>query len=197
MAEDIWQNLPYPVAERSVFERGWPLAPAAWRLNEAEREAITSLQGLRAQVNRQLEACRKPKGEQAGIGSSLETRVQLRLGDGAGATPLRSALEQLSRSPCPEVDNLADWLLVSELQIGGAPPAEPVVESVEAEAVLAEASDDDLILRISRAHGEKCERCWHFETDVRAHALNESVSGRICGRCDAILNSCPGEASQR
>ena len=27
MAEDIWQNLPYSVAEDSVFRRGWPTVP--------------------------------------------------------------------------------------------------------------------------------------------------------------------------
>jgi isoleucyl-tRNA synthetase len=197
MAEDIWQNLPYPVTEASVFERGWPLAAAAWSLSEAERAAIPSLQGLRALVNRQLETCRNRKGEQAGIGSSLETRVQLALGDGPGATPLRVALEQLGKSPCPEVDNLADWLLVSELQVVGASPAESLAESLFAESrseesMLVESGDDDLTIRIFRADGEKCERCWHYETDVSDHVLNGTVSGRICGRCVAILNSLPG-----
>ena len=192
MAEDIWQNLPYPVAESSVFERGWPLAAAAWSLSEAERAAITSLQGLRALVNRQLEACRNTKAGQPGIGSSLETRVQLVLGSGPGATPFGAALEQLELSPCPEVDNLADWLLVSELQVVGAPPADLLAESLLSESLLVESGDDDLTIRIFRADGEKCERCWHYETDVSDHVLNGDVSGRICGRCNAILNSLPG-----
>ena len=197
MAEDIWQNLPYPVAESSVFERGWPLAAAAWSLSEAERAAITSLQGLRALVNRQLEACRNTKAGQPGIGSSLETRVQLVLGSGPGATPFGAALEQLELSPCPEVDNLADWLLVSELQVVGAPPADLLAESLLSESLLSESllvesGDDDLTIRIFRADGEKCERCWHYETHVSDHMLNGDVSGRICGRCNAILNSLPG-----
>ena len=57
MAEDIWQNLPYPVAEASVFERGWPTAPAAWRHGELEAP-MERILALRALVNRQLEACR-------------------------------------------------------------------------------------------------------------------------------------------
>ena len=190
MAEDIWQNLPYPVAEASVFERGWPLAAAAWSLSEAERAAFTSLQGLRVLVNRQLEACRNPKGEQAGIGSSLETRVQLALGDGPGATPVRAALEQLELSPCPEVDNLADWLLVSELEIGTAEAsAQAAAIAPATESLLAESHEDGVTIRIRRARGEKCERCWHYETDVSDHVLSGTVGGRICGRCVAILDA--------
>jgi len=31
MAEDIWQNIPYDLAEESVFKRGWPNVPKSWR----------------------------------------------------------------------------------------------------------------------------------------------------------------------
>jgi isoleucyl-tRNA synthetase len=71
------------------------------------------------------------------------------------------------------VDNLADWLLVSSLRLGGPPPP----------AVLAEASDEAFTLRISRAAGQKCERCWHYETDIGQHAAHPTV----CGRCVAVL----------
>jgi len=191
MAEDIWQNLPYPVRETSVFERGWPQSAAEWTLTPAEQATISTLQGLRSQVNRQLEACRKPKGEQGGIGSSLETRLQLELGEGEGAAALRSALAQLEQSASADVDNLADWLLVSKLQISGSTDREPL-EEAPAEPfgeLLAEASEGGITLRIARARGEKCERCWHYETDVSAHALNATVQGRLCGRCQSILST--------
>jgi len=71
------------------------------------------------------------------------------------------------------VDNLADWLLVSALQIGGAAPA----------TVLAEATQEGLTLRIARAEGEKCERCWHYEPDIGQHAAHPT----LCGRCVAVL----------
>ncbi len=196
LAEDIWQNLPYPVAERSVFERGWPTAPAAWAAPELV-EPMERILELRALVNRQLESCRKqpaggthPEGASDAIGSSLEAQVQLELeageagplasGDaGTAAAAFSQALALLKTSPHPEIDNLADWLLVSELRIGGVPP----------EPVLAEASSGGLTVRIGRANGEKCERCWHYETDVSAHSLSEGVGGRICGRCAAIVGS--------
>jgi isoleucyl-tRNA synthetase len=182
MAEDIWQNLPYPVAEASVFERGWPTVPAEWRAGADEGyrpETDTAMRELlltlRPRVNRLLENCRQPgAGETSeGLGASLEARVQLTLEPGDNSGPLAEALALLAASPHPEVDNLADWLLVSALQIGGEPPA----------AVLAEASENGLTVRITRAEGAKCERCWHFESDIGDHPSHPG----LCGRCVAVL----------
>ncbi len=173
MAEDIWQNLPYPVAERSVFERGWPSAPALWA-EAALVEPLRPLLELRGQVNRQLESCRA----NADLGASLEARVELELGSGDRAEALGSALERLNSSPHPSVDNLADWLIVSQLELreGGAPAlADP----------LAEASEGGITVRIARAEGRKCERCWHMEPDIGSHASHPS----LCGRCVAVLDA--------
>lgn len=165
MAEDIWQNLPYPVAEASVFERGWPTVPATWAAPELVAPMQRILE-LRAQVNRVLEGCRG-RGE---LGASLEAQVQLEL---AEAAPLQEALDLLATSPHPEVDNLADWLLVSALEIGGPP----------LEAPLAEIGEEGVTVRIARASGSKCERCWHHEDDIGAHPSHPS----LCGRCVGVL----------
>ena len=170
MAEDIWQNLPYPVAERSVFERGWPTAVDAWRHHALETPMGAILE-LRALVNRQLESCRSG----GSLGASLEAQVQLELragsGDAAGA--LQEALTWLASSSHPSVDNLADWLMVSALQIGGETP----------KAVLSEASDACITVRVAKATGDKCERCWHYESDIGQHPAHPT----LCGRCTAIL----------
>jgi isoleucyl-tRNA synthetase len=174
MAEDIWQNLPYAVAERSVFERGWPEAPAAWQLDAEALAAVRELLALRGVVNRQLESCRSV----GSIGASLEAQVQLEPAAGAAtdqaAGGLTPALALLERRGHPQVDSLADWLLVSRLTIGGAPP----------EAVLAEASEGGVTVRVARAAGRKCERCWHYEDDIGAHAHHPT----LCGRCVAVLD---------
>jgi isoleucyl-tRNA synthetase len=163
MAEDIWQNLPYATAEPSVFLRGWPEAPADWRLDAEALAAVRELQALRGLVNRQLESCRS----QGSIGASLEAQVQL-------ASGLDGALALLEQRGHPEVDNLADWLLVSRLHRGGEAPAD----------VLAEACEEGVTVRIARAQGSKCERCWHYEDDIGAHAEHPTV----CGRCVAVLD---------
>jgi isoleucyl-tRNA synthetase len=179
MAEDIWQNLPYSVAEASVFERGWPTVPQEWR-NPALESPLEQILALRTLVNRQLETCRQPRGgngEPQGsaeaIGSSLEAEVHLEWLAGEASQDLRQALALLETSPHPEVDNLADWLLVSALQIGGETPTE----------VLAEATEAGLTVRISRAKGQKCERCLHYETDIGQFSAHPS----LCGRCVAVL----------
>ncbi len=179
MAEDIWQNLPYAVAEASVFERGWPAVPPEWR-NPTLEPPLEQILALRTLVNRQLETCRQPQGgsgepqgSAAAIGSSLEAQVHLEWAQGEANQDLCQALALLETSPHPEVDNLADWLLVSALQIGGEPPTQP----------LAEATEDGLRVRIARAEGQKCERCWHYETDIGQFSAHPN----LCGRCVAVL----------
>jgi isoleucyl-tRNA synthetase len=181
MAEDIWQNLPYPVAERSVFERGWPTVPEAWRPGANASYDLSSdtaiqelLLMLRPLVNRQLESCRK----EGNLGASLEAQVQLEIADEASSAPLRGALALLAASPHPAVDNAADWLQVSALSIGG--------EGLE--GVLAEASELGVKVRIARAAGQKCERCWHYEGDIGSHAQHPT----LCGRCVAVLEGGEG-----
>ncbi len=170
MAEDIWQNLPYPVAEASVFERGWPTVPASW----AAPELLAPMQrilALRAQVNRVLEGCRG-RGE---LGASLEAQVHLELVEaGPDASPLQEALALVDASPHRGVDNLADWLLVSALRVGGAEPKEPL---------LAETEEEGVRVRIARAAGQKCERCWHHESDIGQHPDHPT----LCGRCVGVL----------
>jgi isoleucyl-tRNA synthetase len=168
MAEDIWQHLPYPVPEHSVFERGWPAAPDAWAAPELE-EPMARILELRGRVNRLLETCRA-RGE---LGASLEARVHLGLGEGEAARALRSALERLRRSPHPQVDDLADWLLVSDLRLDGPAPAAPLESS----------SEGGVSLSIDRAEGGKCERCWHIATDLGSDPAHPA----LCGRCTGVL----------
>ena len=73
------------------------------------------------------------------------------------------------------MDNLADWLLISQLQLGGQPPESP----------LAEITEEGVTLRISKAAGEKCARCWHYEPDIGSNAEHPE----ICGRCVAAIGA--------
>jgi isoleucyl-tRNA synthetase len=50
--------------------------------------------------------------------------------------------------------------------------------------VLAEASEAGITVRIAKAAGEKCERCWHYETDIGQHSAHPS----LCGRCVTVLS---------
>ncbi|MEI6111999.1 MAG: class I tRNA ligase family protein, partial [Cyanobium sp. ELA712] len=205
MAEDIWQNLPYQVAEKSVFERGWPKTEADWKstplnLNQASledpemQEILSSflncdqlddegpmgeIKGLRRLVNRQLEICRS----KSIIGSSLEAHLNLGFSEGNVSQGLRQVLGFIKVSTQPEVDNLRDWLLVSSLSLAfqGDDDGDPNLN--DNELLIPPSTELGITIGISRAAGEKCERCWHYETDIGQHAAHPTV----CGRCVAVL----------
>ena len=165
MAEDIWQNLPYEVEETSVFHRGWPTVPVDWR-DPSLSEPIQRLRELRAAVNRVLEECRSRQE----LGASLEAAVRIETRN----PELQSALNWLNENGDAEADGLRDWLLVSQLQLGGEPWAE----------LLADQTDDTATIEVSRARGIKCERCWHYESDIGQHSQHPT----LCGRCCKVLN---------
>ncbi len=180
LAEDIWQNLPYAVAERSVFERGWPRVPEEWSTGLAfeQQIAIKDVKAaLKPLLDQVLEGCR---GE-GQLGASLEAQVQLLIDPSQdGGRALQNVLEAIAASPHPDVDTLGDWLLVSAVAIGGAAP----------EGVLAEISEAGVTVRVARAAGQKCERCWHYATDIGHHSAHPS----LCGRCVAVLDGPQGAA---
>jgi isoleucyl-tRNA synthetase len=223
MAEDIWQNLPYPVAEKSVFERGWPKTEADWKttplnLNQASLEdpemqeiissflncdqlddegPIGEIKGLRRLVNRQLEICRS----KSIIGSSLEAHLHLDLSEGNASQGLRQVLGLIKESTQFEVDNLKDWLLVSSLSLafeGDANPAPDADANADTNAdtntnadtkqlLIPPSTELGITIGIAKAAGQKCERCWHYETDIGDHAAHPT----LCGRCVAVLAQNP------
>ena len=164
MAEDIWQNLPYPIEETSVFRRGWPTIPDNWR-DESLNLPMQQLRELRSAVNRVLEDCRSKRE----LGASLEAAVRIEIRD----PDLKKAVDWLQDSGHPDVDGLHDWLLVSQLQMGGEPWAE----------LLASEDGDRAVIEVARSRGQKCERCWHYETDIGQHSAHPD----LCGRCVAVL----------
>ncbi|SAY38587.1 isoleucine--tRNA ligase [Candidatus Synechococcus spongiarum] len=165
MAEDIWQNLPYSVRETSVFERGWPQAPAQWR-HDRLAVVVRQLRRLRTGVNRQLQA-----SQAAGsVGASLEAQVRLDIQDSA----LQGAMAWLQDHDANVEDLVKDWLLVSQLRLGGDPLPQPLAESRE----------DGLHVQVAKAEGWKCSRCWHYTTDQGETLEDDS---RICDRCAAVL----------
>ncbi len=164
MSEDIWLNIPYKLSDESVFLRGWPVIPNEWK-NFSSNERITSLRDLRTEVNRALEECRNNQS----IGAALQTGVRIELHQGE----IKDSLDWLAKEGDPDVDNFKDWLIVSQLQLGGEPWAE----------VLITKNSNIGLIEIAKARGKKCERCWHFEMDV---GLIEEDKN-ICGRCADIL----------
>tara|TARA_B100000427_G_scaffold113337_1_gene93944 strand:- start:54 stop:557 length:504 start_codon:yes stop_codon:yes gene_type:complete len=166
MAEDIWQNIPYSLEEISVFKRGWPKAPDAWR-NTSLNNHVSELRRLRSCINRMLESCRNNQE----LGSSLEAAVRVNISD----EKVQAAIEWLAQYESNQVDVLRDWFLVSSLQIGGEPWAE----------VLVSEENDIGSFDIAKARGFKCERCWHYEVEMS----NNQKHPNICRRCEKLVLS--------
>ncbi len=164
MAEDIWQNIPYKLEEKSVFQRGWPIAPKSWK-DSSLNIHISKIRKLRTVINRMLESCRSKQE----LGSSLEASVRIEISDPG----IKESINWLSMHSENNVDVLRDWFLVSNLQIGGEPWAE----------VLLSEDNDIGTIEITKARGMKCERCWHY---VNQLSKNDNYPD-ICGRCEKIV----------
>jgi isoleucyl-tRNA synthetase len=107
------------------------------------------------------------------------------------------------------VDNLKDWLLVSSLSFEGEGDANTNPEpdanadtnananadthaNADSKQLLIPTSTElGITIGIAKAAGQKCERCWHYETDIGDHAAHPT----LCGRCVAVLAQNPLDSS--
>ena len=166
MAEDIWQNIPYEINEKSVFQRGWPKLPSQWKNSEIETN-ILLLRKLRIEINKSIENCRN----QQKIGAALETQIKFCPKN----QDLKNALLWLEKSGSKSVDIYSDWLIVSDFEI---------VEKFLDDCLIIEDSELGKI-QIVKANGLKCDRCWHYQKEV----IDGMHSTKLCKRCSEIIRS--------
>ena len=165
MAEDIWQAVPYTTPYKSVFQAGWVKLEDSWKAPElAEKWEI--LRQIRAEVNRVLEKARTEKY----IGSSLEAKVLL--------FPRNLKSEILEQANLSEngVDELRYLFLTSQVSLVKSPGD---FVNLQYQADL-----EDLTIGITKAEGEKCDRCWNYSIHVgefKEHPL-------LCERCAPIIS---------
>jgi len=165
MAEDIWQNIPYPLPHSSVFKILWPKPNDIW-LDSSISEPIKLLRVIRGEVNRVLEDCRSNQK----IGSSLQAAVRIEL----YKSELNDVIKWLQLNGNKEIDSLRDWLLVSNLKIGGENWDDAIISK-----------DTNIgIIEVALAKGKKCMRCWHYENNIGDDSKYED----ICERCIKVIN---------
>ena len=150
-AEDIWQNV--PEVQRgglvSILLSDWPVANEKWNNPELEAD-FTKILKSREVVSRAIEPLRADKK----VGSSLEVAVTVKADDD-------SVLRANEK-------DLADIYIVSQANLADEKPSD----------VLNEYSEEGYTVWVTKAHGEKCTRCWKYRE------LNEDG---ICPDCaDAI-----------
>ncbi len=164
MSEDIWQNLPYTVKEKSVFQRGWPSITSEWKNLDIQSKMI-SLRKLRVEINKVIEGCRN----QQQVGAALETEIMFLPKD----NELKEALTWLKSYGNPEVDCYSDWLIVSNFLI---------IENPLKESLLT-VNNQFGTIQIQKARGTKCDRCWHFQE----FTLKGRNNTNLCKRCSEII----------
>ncbi len=165
MAEDIWQNIPYSTNEKSVFQRGWPIYPKSWK-NEILNEHILNLRSLRVEINKAIEGCRNKQI----IGAALETEVNYLPEDKV----VEDSLTWLKKFGNEDVDLFRDWLIVSNFQ---------VVSELDENSIIIDKNELGKI-QVLKAHGQKCDRCWHYQKETFSGIQNT----KLCKRCAKIIN---------
>lgn len=164
-ADEIWGYLP-KLDNRAEFVFTEEFYDGLFGLGESDKLDDAYWQQLlkvRAEVNRVLEQARNDKL----IGAGLEAKVTVYAND-----DIRPLLEQLG--------NELRFVLITSQAI-----VKPLSEADVAEGELA-----GLAVKVERAEGEKCPRCWHFSTDIGSHAEHP----HICGRC---VENVAGSGEQR
>jgi len=154
-ADEIWGYLPGE-REASVHLAGFPQL-AAKLLDPALEARFDQLLAVRGEVSKQLEQARTAKL----IGSGLEAKVLLAAAPGV----LRDQLTA-------ERDELATLFIVSQAEL-----VDSLVDGTASEAL------PGLSIRVERAEGEKCPRCWNYATAIGTSPEHPE----LCPRCTTAL----------
>jgi isoleucyl-tRNA synthetase len=159
-SEEVWKHLPQPAsAKLSVHMSTFPKAEHFENAFDAARaKKWDRLLAVREEVLKALEPIRAAKT----ISANLEARVTL-----SAKGDLADLLREYAGS-------LPAFFIVSQVEIadgaleGGAPAS----------------GIEGLQIRVERAHGTKCERCWNYSTHVGENADFPT----FCERCVAAVD---------
>ena len=175
MAEDAWQNLPYPTTAMSVFQEGWFKAKEDWSQPSDLDMVWPALLSIRNEVNQLLEKARVEKL----LGSSLEACVSLYIEDPS----LRRHLDALQQSQNGQ-DALRYAFITSQVQIVDDPAevkAALFSSNIPSESNFA----GNVMIGLNKARGTKCARCWNYSE----HVGEDSEHSSLCERCLPVIKS--------
>ena len=160
-ADEIFDYLPDSLKEGAptVFALK-PVDCASWILPEDARGDWKVLQDVRGAVTRAIE----PLRQQGVIGHALDTSITLYVSD-----DVRGALDRTGA-------DLREWCIVSQIHVEGlaSKPADLAEDSLSA----------GVAVKVDKAEGEKCPRCWIYSTEIGADPAHPDV----CPRCAHMLD---------
>lgn len=157
-AEEIWKFMPEREGkESSIHMAARPEAEQA--LDTALAEKWEMITRIRAEVTKVLETARKDKL----IGHPLDAKVRICAG-GEAAQVLEGYREELRQI-----------FIVSEIEL-----------VADSQGLVASEEIPGLSIGVEKASGEKCERCWVYDTSVGTHGDHPGVCNRCKNALDAI-----------
>jgi isoleucyl-tRNA synthetase len=147
-AEDIWQNTPDSQKNglESILLSDWAELNPVWQ-NDALEAEFSGILKLREIVTKSIEPLRAQKI----IGSSLEAAVYVKGGDYA----LLKKYE----------NELSNIFITSQA----------ILTKTKPEDTLNEYSEDDYVIYVTKAFGEKCPRCWKYRELTNEGACRECL----------------------
>ncbi|WDP86214.1 MAG: isoleucine--tRNA ligase [Desulfobacter sp.] len=148
--------------KESIHLEDMVVVDKAWE-NQELAAKWENIRALRAEVTKALEEARTAKL----IGHPLDAAVEIKL-------PKGELADQVANLP----EALNDILIVSQAKI---------VDALEGD-VFEGREIEGLAIRVTKAVGEKCERCWRFDTQIGSHADYPTA----CPRCANALKNILG-----
>lgn len=173
-ADEIWENIPGAKAEaESVHLTLFPAYDESL-YDEELLERYNQLFIIRGAVMRELESARNAKQ----IGAGLEAKVLI------SATPKwKEFLESFGKG-------LHFYFIVSQVEIHDFDRSEAKqMAGYEFSLVAGQFAQEKLFIRVEKADGEKCERCWNYTTDVGVDPAYPGACARCAGNIEAMLKN--------
>ncbi|MFH1154642.1 MAG: isoleucine--tRNA ligase [Pseudomonadota bacterium] len=161
-SEEVWKHMPvHKNKQVSVHLSSRPTADNAWK-DDALGRVWGKILGVRAEVTKALEEARVTKL----IGHALDASVRIRVPD-----------PELAQVLSGFGDDLRDIFIVSCASL------------TDSEQGLGFASTEipGLFVGVSKAGGQKCERCWKYDTTVGDHPEHAGACGRCVSSLEKIL----------
>lgn len=171
MAEDINLNLQKgddETKKSSLFEKTWPDHLSDFASHDPELWSL--VRKIRDDGNQVMEKARRDKL----IGSSMEAQIQIGIDD----PEIKSKLEKLLTDE-NNVDELKFVFLISQVKLTDSANIEPDEYTISSSE-----SSSKLTVKVGKASGVKCERCWFFDETVGSGCESD-----LCTRCDGIVKN--------
>jgi isoleucyl-tRNA synthetase len=159
-AEEIWRHMPaVSEKEASIHLTLYPAIQHQW-MDPALAEEWQSLLAVRGEVTKALE----------------EARAQKQIGHPLDAQVIISASDEMYRLLLSYGEDLRSLFIVSQVVLLESQPLSPAYVSQEIAG---------LSIQVLPAEGEKCERCWVYDTGVGSHPEHAT----LCPRCLTAIDA--------